>query len=74
MKSYDKPRQYIEKQRHQFADKRTYSQNYGFSSSHVQMWQLDHKEGWAPKNWCFWIVVLEKTLEMPLGYKELSQP
>ena len=60
-KSYDKPRQRIKKQRHHFADKGLYSQSYGFSSSHVQMWQLDHKEGWAPKNWCFWTVVLEKT-------------
>ena len=62
-KSYDKPRQRIKKQRHHFADKGLYSQSYGFSSSHVQMWQLDHKEGWAPKNWCFWTVVLEKTLQ-----------
>ena len=50
---YDKPRQHIEKQRHHFADKGLYSQSYGFSNSHVWMWELEHKEGWAPKNWCF---------------------
>ena len=61
-KSYDKPREHIKKQRHHFADKSLSSQSYGFSSSHIQMWELDHKEGWAPKNWCFQIVVLEKTL------------
>ena len=60
-KSYDKPRQGIKKQRHHFANKGPYSQSYGFSSNHVRM--LDHKEGWLPKNWCFQIVVLEKTLE-----------
>ena len=61
-KSYAKPGQYIQKQRHHFADKDPYSQSYGFSSSHVWMWEVDHKEGWVPKNWCFQIVVLEKTL------------
>ena len=65
-KSYDKLWQQIKKQRHYFAKKGPYSQNYGFSSSHVWMWELDYKEGWAPKNWWFWIVVLEKTLESPL--------
>ena len=65
-KSYDKPRQ----QRHYFADKCLSSQSYGFSSSHVEMWVLDHKEGWASKNWWFWTVVLEKTLESPLDCKE----
>ena len=50
----------------------TYSQVYGFSSSHVWIWELDHKEGWAPKNWYFWIVVLEKTLESPLDSKEIK--
>ena len=60
------------KQRHHFANKSPYSQRY-FSSSHVWMWDLDHKEGWAPKNWCFWTVVLEKTLESPLDCKE-TQP
>ena len=57
-KSYDKPRQYIKKQRHYFANKGPYSQSYGFSNSHVWMWELDHKEGWTLKNWCFWTVVL----------------
>ena len=65
-------RQSIEKQRHYFANKDPYSQNYGFSSSHVQMWELGHKEGWVPKNWCFWTVVLEKTLESPLKCKEIK--
>ena len=64
-KSYDKPRQCIKKQRHHFAEKGLYSQTYGFSSSHVWMWELDHKEGWAPENWCFQTVVLEKTLGVP---------
>ena len=49
-----------------------YRQSCGFSSSHVEMWELDHKEGWAPKNWCFWTVVLEKTLESPLDWKEIK--
>ena len=61
--SYDKPRQYTKKQRHYFANKGAYSQSYGFSSSHVWMWELDYKECWALKNWCFWTVMLEKTLE-----------
>ena len=68
-KSNDKPRQHIKKQRHYFADKGPYSQSYGFSSSHVWMWELDHKEGRVPKNWCFQTVVLEKTLESPLDIK-----
>ena len=71
-KSYDKPRQHIKKQRHYFANKGPYSQSYGFPSSHVQMWKLDHKEGWASKNRCFWTVVLEKTLERPLVSKEIK--
>ena len=71
-KSYDKSRQHIKKQRHHFADKGLYNQSYGFSNSHVLMWELDHKEDWAPKNWCFWNVVLEKTLESPLDYKEIK--
>ena len=71
-KSYDQPRQYIKKQRHHFANKGSDSQNYGFSSSHVWMWELDHKEGWAPKNLCFWIVVLEKTFESPLDSKKIK--
>ena len=65
-------RQCIKKKRHQFADKGPYSQSYGFSSSHVQMWELDHKEGWVPKNWCFWTVVLEEMLESPLDCKEIQ--
>ena len=69
-KSYDKPT--IKKQRHHFADKGPHIQGYGFSSSQVQMWNLDHKEGWVLKNWCFWTVVLEKTLENPLGNKEIK--
>ena len=68
----DKPRQCIEKQRYHFADKGPSSQSYGFSSSHVWMWKLDRKEGWAPKNWCFWTVRLEKTLESPLDCKEIQ--
>ena len=56
--SYDQPRQHIQKQRHYFANKGLSSQGYGFSSSHVWMWELDYKESWAPKNWCFWTVVL----------------
>ena len=71
-KGYDKPMQYIEKQRCYFADKRLSSQSYGFSSSHVQMWELDNKESWALKDWCFWTVVLEKTLESPLDFKEIK--
>ena len=68
-KSHDKPRQYIKEQRHYFANKGAYSQSYGFSSSHVWMWELDHKEDWALKNWCFWTAVLEKTLESPLDFE-----
>ena len=71
-KSYEQPRQHIKKQRHYFADIGLSSQSYGFSSSHVWMWELDHKESWLPKNWCFWTVVLEKTLESPLDCKEIK--
>ena len=67
-----KPRQYIKNQRHCFADRDLYSQSYGFSNSHVWIWELDHKESWVPKNWCFWTVVLEKTLESPLDCKEIQ--
>ena len=67
-----KPRQRVKKQRHHFAGKVLDSQNYGFSSSHIRLWQLDHKEGWSPKNWCFWIVVLDKILESPLDCKEIE--
>ena len=71
-KSYDKPRQHIKKQRHYFANKGPSSQSYDFSNSHIQMWELDHKEGWVPKNWCFQTVVLEKTLESSLDSKEIK--
>ena len=71
-KSYDKPRQHIKKQKHYFANKGPSSQSYGFSNSHVWMWELDHEEGWAPKNWSFQIVVLDKTLESPLDFKEVK--
>ena len=71
-KSYDQPRQHIKKQRHYFANKGPSSQSYVFSSSHVWMWEFDYKESWAPKNWCFWIVVLEKTLDRPLNCKEIQ--
>ena len=71
-KSYDQSRQHIKKQRHYFSNKGPSGQSYGFSSSHVWMWELDYKKGWAPKNWCFWTVVLEKTLESPLDCKEIQ--
>ena len=71
-KSYYKSRQHIQKQRHYFANNGPSSQSYGFSSSHVWMWELDPKGGWTPKNWCFWTVVLEKTLESPLDCKEIK--
>ena len=66
------PRQCIKKQSHHFADKGPYSQSYGFSSCHVQMWELDNKESWPPKNWWFWIVVLENILNSPLDYKPVN--
>ena len=59
-------------QRHYFADKGLSNQGYGFSSSHLWMWELDHKEGWVPKNWCFWTVLLDKTLESPLDCSEIK--
>ena len=62
----------IKKQRHYFADKSRSSQSYGFSISHICIWELDYKESWVPKNWCFWTVVLEKTLESPLDCKEIQ--
>ena len=65
--SYDKPRQHSKKQRHHFANNVLSRQSNGFSSSHVWMWELDHKEGWASKNWCFWNVVLEKDSWESLG-------
>ena len=70
--SYNQPRQHIKKQRHYFANKGPSSQSYGFCSSHVWMWELDNKESWALKNWCFLIMVLEKTLESPLDWKEIQ--
>ena len=70
--SYDQPRQHIKKQRHYFANKGPSSQGYVFSSSYVWMWELDYKESWAPKNWCFWTVVLEETLESPLDCTEIQ--
>ena len=69
--SYNQPRQHIKKQRHYFANKGPSSQGYGFSSGHVWMWELDCEECWMPKNWCFWTVGLEKTLESPLDCKEI---
>ena len=71
-KSYDQPRQYFKKQRHYFANKGPSSQSYGFSSRHVWMWEFNSKESWVLKNWCFWTVVLEKTLESPLDCKEIQ--
>ena len=71
-KSYDQPRQHIKKQRHYFTNKGPSSQSCDFSSSHVWMWELDYKESWALKNWCFWTVVLEKTLESPLDCEEIQ--
>ena len=70
--SYDQHRQHIKKQRHYFANKGPSSQSYGFSSRHVWMWELDYKESWALKNWCFWTMVLEKTLESPVDCKEIK--
>ena len=70
--NFDKPREHIKKQRHHFANKGSYSQSYGFSSSHVWIWELNHKESWAPENWCFQTVVLEKTLKSPLDFKKIK--
>ena len=71
-KSYNQSRQHIKKQRHYFANKDLASQSYGFSSGHVWMWELNYKETLAPENWCFWTMVLEKTLESPLDCKEIQ--
>ena len=71
-KSYDQPSQHIKTQRHYFADKGPSSQSRGFSSSHFQMWELDQREGWEPKNWCFWILVLEKTPAGPWDCEEIK--
>ena len=70
--SYDQPRQHIKKQRHYVANKGPSSQGYGFPSGHVWMWELDYKESWAPRNWCFWTVVLEKTLESHLDCEKVQ--
>ena len=71
-KSYDQPRQHIKKQRHYSVNKGPFSQSYGFSNSHVRMWELDYKRSWELKTWCFWTVVLKKTLEGPLDCKEIQ--
>ena len=71
-KSYDQTRQHIKKQRYYFANKGPSSQRYGFSSSHVWMWELNYEESWVLKNWCFWTVVLEKTLESPLDCRDIQ--
>ena len=71
--TYDKPKQHIKKQQQHFTSKGPYSQSYGFSSSYVRMWELDHKEDWAPKNWCFQTVVLKKTLENSLTARRSNQ-
>ena len=71
--SYDQLREHIKKQRHYFANKDPSSPSYGLSNSHVWIWELDHKESWALKNWCFWTVILEKTLESPLDCKKSNQ-
>ena len=71
-KSDDQTRQHIKNQRHYFTNRGLSSQSYGFSSSHVWMWEFDYKESWVPKNWCFWTVVLEKTLGSPLDCKEIQ--
>ena len=71
-KSYDQPRQHIKKQRHYFANKGPSSQSYVFSSSHVWIWELDDKKGWALKNWCLQTVLLEKSLMSPLDSKEIK--
>ena len=65
-------RQHIKKQRYYFVNKGPSSQSFGFSSSHAWMWELDYKESWVLKNWCFWTVMLEKTLESPLDCKEIK--
>ena len=72
-KNYDKTRQGFKKQRHNFAISGPYSQSYCFSSSNVWIWEVDYKESWALKNWCFWTVVLEKTLESPWTAKRSNQ-
>ena len=70
--SYNQPRHHIQKQRRYFVNKGPSTQGYSFSSSRVWMWELDYKESWAPKTWCFWTMVLEKTLQSPLDCKEIQ--
>ena len=70
--NYDQPRQHIKKQKHYMANKGPSSQSYGFSSTHIWMWELDYKESWVLKNWCFWIVALKEILESPLASKEIQ--
>ena len=65
-------RQHIKKQRHYFTNKGPSSQGYGFSSSHVWIWELDYRESWVPRDWWFWTVMLDKTLESPLDCKEIQ--
>ena len=72
-KSYYQPRQHIKKQRHYFANRGPSIRGYGFSSSHVWMWVLDYKEGWALNNWCFWTLVLEKTMGVPWTARRSNQ-
>ena len=72
-KNYDQPRLHIQKQRHYFANKGPSSQGYGFSSGHVWMWELDYKESWAPKNWCFWTVVFRRLLRVPWTTRRSNQ-
>ena len=71
-KTYEKPRQHSKKQRHYLTSKSLYSRSYGFARSHEWMWDLDNKKSWVPKSWCFWTVVLSKTLESPLDCKEIQ--
>ena len=69
---HDKLGKHTKKQRHLFANKGPYSHSYGFSSNYIWMWELDHKEGWAMKNWCFWTAVLEKTLVNSLDCRDIK--
>ena len=71
-KNYDQPRQHVKDQKHYFANKGPSTQGCSFSSSHASVWELDYKESWALKHWCFWTVVLEKTLESPLDCNEIQ--
>ena len=71
-KSYDQPRQHIKKQRHYLPIKICLVKVIGFPNSHVWIWELDHKESWVPKNWCFWTVLVEKTLESPSDSREIK--